>query len=105
MKFRDSRMRDSGRNPGMSITQNARTSIGPDTLLDASEANREQCGTSDRDRVRLTTGYRAHMHRAQFASAVQPICGSRAEVRAMARTQRVTAHVLRAPCPHALEQV
>ena len=64
------------------LRQNARASIGPDTLLNASDGYREQCGTSDRDRVRLTTGYRAHTHRAQFIGAVQPICGSCAEVRA-----------------------
>ena len=68
------------------LRQNARASIGPDTLLNASDGYREQCGTSDRDRVRLTTGYRAHMHRAQFVSAVQSICGSRVEVRARTRS-------------------
>ena len=71
----------------LTLSQHARESTGPDTLLDASEHPRStvQSGTHNGARVHLTTGYRTHVYRVQFVSAVMQMCGSLAEVRARER--------------------
>ena len=74
----------------LTLRQRARASTSPDTLFDAYEATAstlaEISGTSARARVRLTTGYRARVHRAQFLKAVTPICCTCADVHERTRS-------------------
>ena len=74
------------RNCILNLSQRARASTGPDTLLDASKLPRAKPAQHDRARMQLTSGYCACAHPMQFLSAVTPMCGSRAEVRARMRT-------------------